>query len=57
MATNPTALRNAPLRRYRRRIYLSRAVLAAWYRGDTHHGRRRRGVGGVGGVGGAGPRH
>ena len=27
------------------------------YRGDTHHGRRRRGVGGVGGVGGAGPRH
>jgi len=45
LATNPIALRSAPLRRYRRRVYLSRAVLEAWYHGDRRRGQRvARGV-------------
>jgi hypothetical protein len=37
LATNPIALRHAPLRAYRRRVYLSRAVLEARYRGRRAH--------------------
>ncbi|MGH8140946.1 MAG: YkoP family protein [Steroidobacteraceae bacterium] len=46
LATNPVALRRAPLRRYRQRVYLSRAVLERRYltrRNRASFSRRRYG--------------
>ncbi|MGH8141595.1 MAG: YkoP family protein [Steroidobacteraceae bacterium] len=44
LATNPIALRSAPLRRYRKRVYLSRAVLERRYLGGRYRAdvQRRR---------------